>query len=160
MEILTFLTLHPRAITKTWFNSFQQEAVAWAPDEAAPHCMNCGLKFGLESTMILSGRHHCRLCGACICRDCCQALFYHGLAEIINFSKKVIFSCLIFFYFKGRGNDWIALFSSSNLTYDPLMYCNQTYMVYRAFAELLESRKKIRKKFPRSKVIQKIPRKS
>ena len=40
--------------------------------------------------MILSGRHHCRLCGACICRDCCQALFYHGLAEIISFSKKVI----------------------------------------------------------------------
>lgn len=66
----------------------EQEAVTWAPDEAAPHCMNCGLKFGLESTMILSGRHHCRLCGACICRDCCQALFYHGLAEIISFSKK------------------------------------------------------------------------
>ena len=66
----------------------EQEAVAWAPDEAAPHCMNCGLKFGIESTMILSGRHHCRLCGACICRDCCQALFYHGLAEIVNASEQ------------------------------------------------------------------------
>ena len=46
---------------------------------------------------------------------------------------------------KDRGNDWIALFSSSNLTYTPLMYFNQTYMVYRAFAELLESRKKFEK---------------
>jgi len=66
----------------------EQEAVVWAPDEAAPHCMNCGLKFGLESTLILSGRHHCRLCGACICRDCCQALFYHGLAETVNAEQE------------------------------------------------------------------------
>ena len=70
----------------------EQEAVVWAPDEAAPHCMNCGLKFGLESTLILSGRHHCRLCGACICRDCCQALFYHGLAETVNAEQEVILS--------------------------------------------------------------------
>ena len=47
--------------------------------------------------------------------------------------------------FKGRDNDWIALFSISNLTYTPFMYFNQTYMVYRAFAELLESRKKFQK---------------
>ena len=42
---------------------------------------------------------------------------------------------------KGRGNDWIALFSISNLTYTQLMYFNQTNMVCRVFAELLESRK-------------------
>ena len=40
--------------------------------------------------MILSGRHHCRLCGACICRDCCQSLLYHALAEIVNFEFEVI----------------------------------------------------------------------
>jgi hypothetical protein len=46
--------------------------------------MNCGLKFGLESALNLTGRHHCRLCGVSVCGDCCQPMLYVGLAGIVN----------------------------------------------------------------------------
>ena len=62
----------------------EQTVVDWVPDEISPHCMNCGLKFGLESALNLTGRHHCRLCGVSVCRDCCHSMLYVGLAEIVN----------------------------------------------------------------------------
>ena len=48
--------------------------------------------------------------------------------------------------FKGRDNDQVDLFLSSNLTYYPLMYFNQIYIVYKAFSEFWESKKKELKK--------------
>ena len=62
----------------------EQNVVDWVPDEISPHCMNCGLKFGLESALNLTGRHHCRLCGVSVCRDCCQPMLYVGLAGIVD----------------------------------------------------------------------------
>ena len=46
--------------------------------------MNCGLEFGLASALALARRHHCRVCGAVICTDCCQNVLYVALGEIIN----------------------------------------------------------------------------
>jgi hypothetical protein len=37
----------------------------WVPDHKAPECMRCSRKF----TWILR-RHHCRLCGRCVCSTC------------------------------------------------------------------------------------------
>ena len=65
---------------------------------------------------------------------------------ILTLLTFIIFDTLsVAFMIKDRGNDWIALFSSSNPTYTQLMYFNQTYMVCRVFAEFLESRKNFEK---------------
>ena len=52
----------------------EQKVTLWAPDAAAPLCMNCGLSFGIQSALVLARRHHCRVCGAVVCSDCCQRL--------------------------------------------------------------------------------------
>ena len=76
--------------------------------------------------------------------------FYHDKNDKSDKNDKIFFLSFLFWAFvlsvllssvKGRGNDWIALFWSSNLNYTQLMYFNQTYMVCRVFAELLQSRK-------------------
>ena len=37
----------------------------WVPDGKADGCMRCGKPFGWRRR-----RHHCRLCGRCVCADC------------------------------------------------------------------------------------------
>ena len=37
----------------------------WVPDEKTSSCMRCGRSFGWRRR-----RHHCRLCGRCICASC------------------------------------------------------------------------------------------
>ena len=37
----------------------------WIPDEKTSSCMRCGRSFGWRRR-----RHHCRLCGRCICASC------------------------------------------------------------------------------------------
>jgi hypothetical protein len=37
----------------------------WIPDEKTEGCMRCGRPFGWRRR-----RHHCRLCGRCICSSC------------------------------------------------------------------------------------------
>jgi hypothetical protein len=42
-------------------------APVWIPDDQAPACMSCNLKFSFTNR-----RHHCRSCGDCICKMCWQ----------------------------------------------------------------------------------------
>ncbi|KAF5376571.1 hypothetical protein D9757_008259 [Collybiopsis confluens] len=43
----------------------------WIPDEKAKGCMRCGRAFGWRRR-----RHHCRLCGRCVCSSCSEKTFY------------------------------------------------------------------------------------
>ena len=39
----------------------------WIPDEEAPNCQECGIKF-----TVIRRRHHCRGCGRVLCSPCCH----------------------------------------------------------------------------------------
>ena len=39
----------------------------WIPDEKTKECMRCGQPFGWRRR-----RHHCRLCGRCVCASCSE----------------------------------------------------------------------------------------
>ncbi|KAL0567367.1 hypothetical protein V5O48_014626 [Marasmius crinis-equi] len=43
----------------------------WIPDEKAEGCMRCGRAFGWRRR-----RHHCRLCGRCVCAGCSDRTFF------------------------------------------------------------------------------------
>ncbi|ESK93148.1 rho guanine nucleotide exchange factor [Moniliophthora roreri MCA 2997] len=43
----------------------------WIPDEKAEGCMRCGKSFGWRRR-----RHHCRLCGRCVCASCSERTFF------------------------------------------------------------------------------------
>lgn len=43
----------------------------WIPDERAETCMRCGKSFGWRRR-----RHHCRLCGRCVCATCSDKVIY------------------------------------------------------------------------------------
>ncbi|KAF8636417.1 hypothetical protein AX17_003599 [Amanita inopinata Kibby_2008] len=47
----------------------------WIPDERTKECMRCGRPFGWRRR-----RHHCRLCGRCVCATCSEKTFY--IAEL------------------------------------------------------------------------------
>ena len=66
----------------------EQEITPWAPDELVPVCPECGLKFGIEAGINYSRKHHCRLCGCVVCRDCCHAVLYKALADIVHHPVK------------------------------------------------------------------------
>ncbi|KAK0497483.1 hypothetical protein EDD18DRAFT_1162408 [Armillaria luteobubalina] len=43
----------------------------WIPDEKAEGCMRCGRSFGWRRR-----RHHCRICGRCVCASCSDRTFF------------------------------------------------------------------------------------
>ncbi|KAJ7330433.1 hypothetical protein DFH08DRAFT_1022692 [Mycena albidolilacea] len=43
----------------------------WIPDEKTEGCMRCGRPFGWRRR-----RHHCRLCGRCVCAACSERTFF------------------------------------------------------------------------------------
>ena len=43
----------------------------WVPDEKAEGCMRCGCSFGWKRR-----RHHCRLCGRCVCASCSEKVSF------------------------------------------------------------------------------------
>ena len=43
----------------------------WIPDEKTRECMRCGQAFGWRRR-----RHHCRLCGRCVCGGCSDKVGY------------------------------------------------------------------------------------
>lgn len=43
----------------------------WVPDSKAESCMRCGGVFGWRRR-----RHHCRLCGNCVCANCSDKVRY------------------------------------------------------------------------------------
>ncbi|CAL4214579.1 unnamed protein product [Meganyctiphanes norvegica] len=59
----------------------------WIPDEDAPNCQECHLKF-----TVIRRRHHCRACGRVLCAQCC-----HSKAKLpyMDFKEaRVCQSCL------------------------------------------------------------------
>lgn len=58
------------------FTVDQIYAPVWVPDALVPKCMVCDTPFTL-----FNRRHHCRNCGACICRKCFKKTLIPGRAE-------------------------------------------------------------------------------
>ncbi|KAI5118054.1 hypothetical protein M0805_005901 [Coniferiporia weirii] len=55
----------------------------WVPDGRAELCMRCGRAFGWRRR-----RHHCRLCGRCICAGCSERTFFISDPLARNASKS------------------------------------------------------------------------
>lgn len=54
----------------------------WIPDLLCPSCSCCRRKFSF-----FSRRHHCRVCGVCVCSACCQSrvdLTYEKIARVCD----------------------------------------------------------------------------
>ncbi|KAL4259511.1 FYVE-type domain-containing protein [Pleurotus pulmonarius] len=54
----------------------------WIPDEKTEGCMRCGKPFGWRRR-----RHHCRLCGRCVCAGCSERTFFISDPNLKNSSK-------------------------------------------------------------------------
>ena len=48
---------------------FEQSLVEWVPDSVVPMCPDCGANFGFKIR-----KHHCRLCGGVMCKNCSEDL--------------------------------------------------------------------------------------
>ncbi|KIY44979.1 hypothetical protein FISHEDRAFT_67225 [Fistulina hepatica ATCC 64428] len=60
----------------------------WIPDEKTEGCMRCGRPFGWRRR-----RHHCRLCGRCVCSICSDKTFYISDPNTEFASSKPARSC-------------------------------------------------------------------
>lgn len=54
----------------------------WIPDEKTGACMRCGRPFGWRRR-----RHHCRLCGRCVCASCSGRTFFISDPSVKDESK-------------------------------------------------------------------------
>ncbi|KAJ7588253.1 hypothetical protein C8J56DRAFT_1014515 [Mycena floridula] len=59
----------PKAEKRRWVEHWVP--AIWIPDEKAEGCMRCGRSFGWRRR-----RHHCRLCGRCVCAACSDRTFF------------------------------------------------------------------------------------
>ncbi|KAG6831783.1 hypothetical protein H0H87_003908 [Tephrocybe sp. NHM501043] len=60
----------------------------WIPDEKTSECMRCGKSFGWRRR-----RHHCRLCGRCICASCSGKTFFISDLNAKDGSSKPARAC-------------------------------------------------------------------
>ncbi|KAF9263878.1 hypothetical protein L218DRAFT_294906 [Marasmius fiardii PR-910] len=60
----------------------------WIPDEKAEGCMRCGRAFGWRRR-----RHHCRLCGRCVCSGCSDRTFFISDPRDTSQSNKPARAC-------------------------------------------------------------------
>ncbi|KAJ7065474.1 hypothetical protein C8F01DRAFT_1125715 [Mycena amicta] len=60
----------------------------WIPDEKTEGCMRCGRTFGWRRR-----RHHCRLCGRCVCASCSDRTFFIADPNSKEDSSKPARSC-------------------------------------------------------------------
>ncbi|XP_071960547.1 rabenosyn-5-like [Antedon mediterranea] len=65
-KLVCFYNTHPEKSKK---KAYEKTVVPWAPDADVKFCPSCGRKFNLAVR-----RHHCRLCGSIICKDCSEFL--------------------------------------------------------------------------------------
>ena len=49
--------------------AYEKTLVPWIKDSLVPKCPDCGSGFGMSNR-----RHHCRLCGGVVCKQCSRAL--------------------------------------------------------------------------------------
>ena len=55
------------------------QAPKWTPDQEAPRCQLCKAEFNL-----FVWRHHCRMCGRCVCHDCSPPASWKPLPELFK----------------------------------------------------------------------------
>ncbi|KAL1748192.1 hypothetical protein HDZ31DRAFT_79887 [Schizophyllum fasciatum] len=60
----------------------------WIPDEKTEGCMRCGRTFGWRRR-----RHHCRLCGRCVCSACSERTFFIADVNPDTASSKAARAC-------------------------------------------------------------------
>ncbi|CAK5273501.1 unnamed protein product [Mycena citricolor] len=60
----------------------------WIPDEKTEGCMRCGRPFGWRRR-----RHHCRLCGRCVCSTCSERTFFISDPNSKHGSSKPARAC-------------------------------------------------------------------
>ncbi|KAF8074617.1 hypothetical protein FPV67DRAFT_589035 [Lyophyllum atratum] len=60
----------------------------WIPDEKTGGCMRCGRSFGWRRR-----RHHCRLCGRCVCASCSGRTFFIADPNSKDDSSKPARAC-------------------------------------------------------------------
>ncbi|KAF7317581.1 hypothetical protein MKEN_00845100 [Mycena kentingensis (nom. inval.)] len=60
----------------------------WIPDEKTESCMRCGRTFGWRRR-----RHHCRLCGRCVCAGCSDRTFFISDPNAKDDSSKPARAC-------------------------------------------------------------------
>ncbi|KAG8829352.1 hypothetical protein FRC17_006716, partial [Serendipita sp. 399] len=60
----------------------------WVPDSKTDSCMRCGGVFGWRRR-----RHHCRLCGKCVCANCSSKTFFITSKEPSKESSKPARAC-------------------------------------------------------------------
>jgi FYVE/RhoGEF/PH domain-containing protein 5/6 len=65
----------------------------WIPDEKTSSCMRCGRSFGWRRR-----RHHCRLCGRCICASCSGRVSSIIIIPFLLGLISVSSSLIIFYY--------------------------------------------------------------
>ena len=59
----------------------EQNMVPWKKDKDEKQCQGCGGTFG-----ILRRRHHCRLCGDIICKECSRFMSLQEACKAIKIS--------------------------------------------------------------------------
>ena len=102
----------------------------WVPDEKTEGCMRCGRTFGWRRR-----RHHCRLCGKCVCAACSgkvslllrvpslQAIFSF---VICNFRRSSLLSYLYMLTCHGSDINWLLpRLSSSQIPTQKTTQVNQ-----------------------------------
>lgn len=61
-------------------------APVWIPDDLVSECQICNTKF-----TFINRRHHCRVCGACICTECTKKV---ALPQFEGKAEKVCIKCI------------------------------------------------------------------
>lgn len=58
---------------------YEQSVVNWIPDALAPKCPDCGGNFSVSKR-----RHHCRLCGGVVCKQCSAVICSNEAIKIVR----------------------------------------------------------------------------
>lgn len=59
--------------------AYEKSLVPWIKDSLVPKCPDCGSGFGMSNR-----RHHCRLCGGVVCKQCSRALDAEESASLVR----------------------------------------------------------------------------
>ena len=76
----------------------------WIPDGKTDTCMRCGRPFGWRRR-----RHHCRLCGRCVCGNCSGKVHPDTLSRPDRFIKLVGFLTRLFISPKVRRMETVTM---------------------------------------------------
>ena len=75
----------------------------WIPDGKTDACMRCGRPFGWRRR-----RHHCRLCGRCVCGSCSGKVQPDALSRPDQFTKFIGFPARPFTSLKARRTEIVT----------------------------------------------------